>query len=58
MNVPTSSIESPREKHQPGLKMLGLIPSQPRQQPPPPSTAHLDPIIRRGMEGIGGERKS
>ena len=37
-----------------GLEMLGNIPSKPRQQPPRPSTSHLDPTIARGMQGIGG----
>ena len=37
-----------------GLEKLGLIPSKPRQHPPPPSTSHLDPSIARGMQGIGG----
>ena len=38
--------------YRPELEMMGLIPSQPRT-PPPPSTAHLDVRIVRGMEGIG-----
>ena len=53
MNAPSGDEQkSPQQKPHPGLEMMGLIPSQPRQQPPPPSTAHLDPYVCRSMTAI------